>query len=188
MRRVFVLALAIVTAHALMVVPGSAAPAVKTTHELVECLVAQDQQPDAVKFTGQNGKIWHVRGAENFSVEWMWNGSSWVEAGTNDIVANWNARYALIEVPGVGPIPVPTEASVWGDFSLESSSIGDFAGSWAWGDWPTGLGHGAGKGVGHDEGTLAKVTLSTADPGWGDGNYPCPQPTFVTVELIDTAG
>ncbi len=177
MRRSFVMIVAMMTALGLVLVgPVGAAPAEKTTHEFLECFIALDPEPEASWFTGKDGKNWHVRGAENMALVYMWNGAGWDEVGTNNTVANWNARWMLTEFG-----PVPTEGSLWGDFD-STSTIGDFAGSWSWGDWPDGYGHGAGK---SDSGELAKVTLFAGNAGFGDEPYPCPDPNFVLLEVID---
>lgn len=182
MHKWIVLMVAVLTALALALVgPVAAAPADKTIFETVEC-VEVFGPPEASWFTGKDDRNWHLRGGENQSLIYMWDegGGFWDEIGANVVVTNFNAQWML-----AGPAPAPTEGSFWGDFNL-TTDFGDFAGSWAWGDWPSGSGHAAGKGINGDAGKLIKGTLTFEDPGWGDGDYPCPNPDFALLEVIDT--
>lgn len=180
MRKSFVLVVALVVGLAMTTVgPAGAAPAEKTTYEMLECFVAFDAEPEASWFSGKDDRNWHVRGAENFALEFMWMDEAWVLVGENNIVANWNARWMVTPFG-----PVPTEGSLWGDSSLRAT-FGDFDGSWAWGEWPTGDGRATSKGINADVGKLSKATLMSEDPGWGEEPYPCPDPGFVLVEVID---
>lgn len=185
MRKVLALATVVGMILAVSAVgPLGAAPADKDTYELVECFTLGT--PDRSWFSGQDDKIWHMRGLANSTDLFWWDGGAWQNVGTNATVGNWNARWA-----GEFPFIFPTKGSLWGTFSMRSD-VGDFDGSWAWGNWPANDGRGAGSGVGGSAGTNVKVTLSQSDPTGGSGPYPCVIPSvhqgmdFVTLEVIDT--
>lgn len=155
------------------VAPVSAAPPQTQDYEVVECFYLFDTMPDRSWFSGKDDKIWHVRGADNRAAEFIWDGDGWMYIGENATATNWNATWTVSEFG-----PVPTAGPLWGDFEFRSE-IGDFAGTWAWGTWPEGVGRLVGTGIG-DTDTSVKGWLSNIDPGWGDGDYPCADPVFIT--------
>lgn len=156
------------------VAPAGAAPPEKAHFEVVECFFEFDMMPDRSWFSGNDDKVWHVRGADNRAAEYVWDGESWAYIGENATVSNWNAFWTMTEFG-----PTPTAGSLWGDFVF-TSEIGDFVGTWAWGTWPTGPGRLVGTAVGDDVDGRVNGWLSNVDPGWGDGDYPCEAPVFIS--------
>lgn len=125
--------------------PAGAAPVTKTTYTIAECPIAgTPQHPEDLRMweTGHEGV--HIRGAENFYGEYLYEGGAWVSIGTNATVANVNAS---------------SKMTLFGTFDIEST-IGDFQGTWSWGATDTGRATGR-----SDDGRLLKVTLGLSADG-----------------------
>ena len=141
----FALIALVVTAAA----PAGAVKAEKTSFIVAEC--ADPGNPQSVDvFEFPNPDRVRIRGAVNLYYEWVLEGTTWREIGTNHTNSNVNATFPDFE--GV----------FWGSFDFDDDgTIGDITGRYSWGS--TTYGKGTGKTV---EGDLVKVTLGLDPAGY----------------------
>ena len=137
----------VVALVALAAMPAGAAPAEKTSYIVAECSpdpYGPDPNPQSVErmeFPTPDRIL--VRGAVNIYYEYLLDDGVWTLIGENDTVANINATFPDF----MGP--------AWGTFHYsDDGTIGEFFGTWSWGNSPSG--RAAGKDA---DGRLLKVTL-----------------------------
>lgn len=152
----------VVALVALAAMPAGAAPADKTSYIVAECAdPGNPQSVEAMEFPNPDRIL--VRGAENIYYEFLYDGVGWVEIGENDTVANINATFPEF----MGP--------AWGTFHyFDDGTIGEFFGTWSWGNSATGRASGM-----SDDGRLLMVTLGI-DPT----PYPLLEGCFVNEYLV----
>ena len=133
----------VVALVALAAMPAGAAPAEKTSYIVAECPdMYNPQSVERMEVLPNLDRIL-IRGAQNIYYEFLYNGTGWVEIGENDTVANINATFPDF----VGP--------AWGTFHYsDNGTIGEFFGTWSWGN--SASGHASGMSA---DGRLMKVTL-----------------------------
>ncbi len=177
-RSVLLVLLAVVGLVMATAVPAAAGAAVKSEYTTFEWMCGSDPSEAKIWFSGQDDELMHVRGVVNTLVEYVLVDGAWEEVGTNTTVANVNVEAATFE------------GSLWGTYSLRTEIMGDFDGSWSWGQSMEG--RAAGKGVGDDAGKLMKTTLLSTPP---EGAPPPPPPpceplglTYTEVVIIDPHG
>ena len=130
--------------------PAGAAKAEKTSFIVAECADPGNPQ-DFEVFEFPNPDRVRIRGAVNLYYEWVLEGATWREIGTNHTNSNVNATWPDFE--GV----------FWGSFDFDDDgTIGDITGRYSWGS--STYGKGTGKTA---DGDLVKVTL-----GLDPANYP----------------
>ena len=132
----------VVALVALAAVPASAAPAEKTSYVVAECPDGGNPQSvERMEFPTPDRIL--IRGAVNVYYEYLLDDGDWVAIGRNDTVANINATFPEF----VGP--------AWGTFHYsDNGTIGEFFGTWSWGN--SASGHASGMSA---DGRLMKVTL-----------------------------
>jgi hypothetical protein len=158
----------VVALVALAAMPAGAAPADKTSYIVAECPdLGNPQSVERFEFPNPDRLL--IRGARNIYYEYLYDGVEWSteRIGENDTVANGDATF-----PGfVGPF--------WGTFHYFDypgpEMIGDFSGTWSWGN--SLYGHASGRSA---DGRLLKVTL-----GLDPGGYPAlPGPECIVNEFL----
>jgi hypothetical protein len=125
--------------------PAAADPVAKTEFTRTECVFVAGA-PDVNRFTGEDGKIWHVRDLPYFGA--LSGGG--VNTGLVAIDLNQQTGSGSIR----GTLTVRDE--IMGDFD------GRFSGHYKDFVWQ---GRGSATGVGDDAGRLLKVRLQGLDPG-----------------------
>ncbi len=177
-RSVLLVLLAVVGLVMATAVPAGADAPAKTEYTTFEWMCGSDTSEARIWFSGQDDKLMHARGVVNSLVEYVLVDDVWQQVGTNTTVANVNVEAATFE------------GSFWGTYSLRADIIGDFDGTWSWGNSPNG--RASGKGVGDDAGKIAKTTLLGAPPEGAPAPPPPPcDPlglTFTQVVIIDPHG
>lgn len=170
-RSVLIVMLAVGALIVATTVPAAAERAEKTPYTVAECDFT-NLEPGRQWVTGQNNL--HIRGAVNQYSEWVLQGETWMRIGTNTTVPSGHVKLPAFEGP------------FHGTFSLDDTIgiIGDFEGSWSWGN--SAVGRASGKEVGGNR--LLKATLGL-DPAAIDnlpeelpGNGDCLLARYIVID------
>jgi hypothetical protein len=94
-----------------------------------------------------SGDVLHIRGLVAYHVNYFLDDvhGTWVRSGTNVTTASVNSSQA------------GTSSHAWGKFEVRDTLVGDFDGSWTWGN--NGTGNAVGQGVGGSMGTHLHTEL-----------------------------